>query len=471
MVWTRERGRLVVRRDVLRHGLLGLAALAARPLSGCADHDALTTGVPSRDPNTHRTASHPRGRRGKTLIEDAGVAEPVDASAPDAPPSPVDAGKGKDSAVAPPMRDGGSPSRLVSDLAAVGPLGVPDANGVRLPPGFTCRVVARTGAPPVAGDDFLWHIAPDGGATFPTLDGGYVYVSNAEGTPGGAGALRFDARGEVTRAYSILWGSRQNCAGGATPWGTWLSCEEVADGAVFECDPLGIVAPVRRPALGLFTHEGVTVDPIQGRLYLTEDVADGCFYRFTPASTEGGALDLSSGTLEAAVVAQDGKVTWRAVPDPELKTGKAIRYQVPGLTPFSGGEGIVYFEGIVFFSTKGDNRIWRYDTETATLSIFYDIAKCATPFLSGVDNLTVTANGDVLVAEDAGDMEVVAILEDGSMKSLLQVMGQDNSELTGLAFDPSGRRLYVSSQRGLGSGGITYEISGPFHVKSGERAH
>jgi secreted PhoX family phosphatase len=125
----------------------------------------------------------------------------------------------------------------------------------------------------------------------------------------------------------------------------------------------------------------------------------------------------------------------------------------------------VYFEGIVFFSTKGDNRIWSYDTETTTLAVFYDIATSATPFLSGVDNLTVTANGDVLVAEDAGDMEVVAILEDGTMKPLLQVTGQSSSELTGLAFDPSGTRLYVSSQRGIGTAsGITYEISGPFHL-------
>ena len=39
----------------------------------------------------------------------------------------------------------------------------------------------------------------------------------------------------------------------------------------------------------------------------------------------------------------------------------------------------------------------------------------------------------------------------------------DVTNLTGPAFDPSGTRLYFSSQRGTGTGGITYEITGPFH--------
>ena len=73
---------------------------------------------------------------------------------------------------------------------------------------------------------------------------------------------------------------------------------------------------------------------------------------------------------------------------------------------------------------------------------------------------------NVLVAEDGGEMRIVAILPNGELKTLMQLEGQDNSEITGPAFDPSGTRLYFSSQRGtsgLGIGGITYEITGPFH--------
>jgi secreted PhoX family phosphatase len=77
--------------------------------------------------------------------------------------------------------------------------------------------------------------------------------------------------------------------------------------------------------------------------------------------------------------------------------------------------------------------------------------------------LTLSCCGDVLVAEDGGDMQVVAILPDGTLKPLLQVTGHSGSEITGPAFDPSGTRLYFSSQRGP-SGGVTYEVTGPFHL-------
>ena len=144
-----------------------------------------------------------------------------------------------------------------------GPLGGQDPNGIRLPSGFEARIVARSGETPLLGTGYDWHAAPDGGATFATQDGGWIYVSNSEinDRGGGVGALRFDAAGQLIDAYSILSGTTRNCAGGPTPWGTWLSCEEVADGYVWECDPLGSFNPRRLPALGAFRHEAAAVDP------------------------------------------------------------------------------------------------------------------------------------------------------------------------------------------------------------------
>lgn len=159
-----------------------------------------------------------------------------------------------------------------SNIANLGPLGEPDENGVRLPAGFRSRVVARSGDL-VGGSDYIWHEAPDGGATFPTDDHGWIYVSNSEHAfagSGGVGAIRFSRNGDIVDAYRILDDTLRNCAGGTTPWGTWLSCEEHNNGLTHECDPLGVMEARERPVLGVFKHEAVAVDPVNHHLYLTE---------------------------------------------------------------------------------------------------------------------------------------------------------------------------------------------------------
>jgi len=93
-----------------------------------------------------------------------------------------------------------------------------DKNGVRLPTGYSSRIVARSRQAVIKGKDVLWQAAPDGGACFATDKGGWIYVSNSEMSPtGGAGALVFNANGDVTDAYSMLENTNNNGAGGATP--------------------------------------------------------------------------------------------------------------------------------------------------------------------------------------------------------------------------------------------------------------
>ena len=447
---------------------------------------------------------------------------------PAAGSSPAPVSPSASAPATPAFRRGG-----VGRFAKVGPLQPPNAQGVMVPAGFSARVVAQSGQP-LGASGLPFHVFPDGGGVMPAADGSgdYFYLSNSEvpgaGSAGftvsglagvtntlppfvpglgGTGAIRFGRDGQVKDHYPILGGTTFNCAGVVTPWGTFLSCEEYPQGRVWEVDPrvplrstaqgaatnlvqgvLSGAAPlpsalsgsaVARPTLGVFSHEAVAIDAVRKRLYLTEDMPDGRLYRWLPADSDwrGDRPALQAGTLQVMAVqgpveaALKGPVPFKWL-DALNPTQPQDANRHPDSTVFVGGEGIWYRQGLVFFTTKGDDRVWQVDDVAGTVTCIYDRATAQGPndFLSGVDNITMTEEGDLLVAEDGGNMQVVVIQPDGSLVELLRIVDNNDqagsySEIAGLAFSPDRQRLYFTSDRG-GMGptghtpglGLVYEL-------------
>ena len=338
-----------------------------------------------------------------------------------------------------------------------GPLGDPDSLGIRLPAGFTARLLGRSGTT-VGTTQFPWVGAPDGAATFATEDGGWLYAANSEllNGDGGVGVIRFTASGAITDSYRILSGTTRNCSGGATPWQTWLSGEEFDGGHVWECDPWTSGEGIERHALGTFAHEAAVVDPKTGFVYLTEDDSQGRLYRFKP--TVRG--DLSAGVLQAARVRADSTVRWLNVSPDEPARGART-------TAFNRTEGAWFSGRSVFFCTTGDNKVWALNVKTRELSIVYDAALLgASAPLRRPDGITVHApSRDLYVAEGGDDMQVMWLGNRNRQRVLApfaQLVGHSGSEVTGMAFTPDGSRLLASSQRGTDGNGLTFEVTGPF---------
>ena len=384
-----------------------------------------------------------------------------------------------------------------SSSPAPGPYGSlegrrPDGNGLVLPEGFSSRIVA-VGGTGVGATDYTWPLFPDGKGTVATPDGGWILACNHEvfdfqtigESAGGASAVRFDSGGSILDAYPILEGSHSNSRGATTPWGTWLSCQEAhqGDGRIWECDPTGDSPAVPRNALGVRTHGSVAVDPLGGHCYMTEAHRDGRLYRFRMLDESASGAALADGLLEAMVVDPDGGVSWIPVSDPSGTVAPTRIQAADGfVTPMGGGVWV--HDGSLLFTTALDDRVHAVDLANQRHWILWDGSGHRQP-LVGIGDLTVApASGDLFVAEDRGDMELVLVGIEGLVAPFCRMVGDDHrlSAITGPCFDPSGTRLYVSSLRGRGEAlvrdvveaidwgdgvegrhvGVTYEVSGPF---------
>lgn len=321
---------------------------------------------------------------------------------------------------------------------------------------------------------------------------------------GGTSTLVFDTRTQTLKKHFLsLVGSQRNCAGGVTPWGTWVTCEEVNaerepneeqwHGYNFEVTPSvepGLVDPVPLRAMGRFRHEAVAVDPASGAVYETEDLGDGLFYRFLP--DEPGNL-AAGGRLQALAIKGQPQMDTRNWPTlPNFPIGQPLpvewidledvdsprldlryRGRAQGAAVFARGEGAWWGEGEGYFAMTNGGRttmgqIFRYvpspyegtDRESeAPGSIELYIEPNDTALLKNCDNLTIAPWGDLVICEDTkGVCRIIGVTPAGEYYTIAENAGPEASEWAGACFSPDGTTLFANVQKP----GYTVAITGPW---------
>ncbi|MFG2226782.1 alkaline phosphatase PhoX [Streptomyces sp. NPDC048644] len=413
-----------------------------------------------------------------------------------------------------------------------GPL-VPDPDGLLdLPEGFRYRVLSREGDPLVSGEGKVPSNC-DGMAAFPGLPaarGRTHLVRNHEnrtgsrspvptvpgltydpGAEGGCTALELDADNSVRSERVAIAGTSTNCAGGHTPWNTWLTCEETEHlageenytrdhGFIFEVDPYDPrrTGAVPLTAMGRFQHEAIAVDPGTGTVYETEDAFEkpfGLFYRFLPHKPRGGRGSLrAGGRLQAlrvpgvpdlSTVQQPGTVldhlTWVDVPDP-LARHTPVRFQdfgPGGITHAQKLEGCywggscVYFVSSFAHSAEGSaadhyGQVWKYDPKRRRLTLVVVFGPDSDLQLPGEspDNICLAPSGGLMVCEDGGGAQhVFGLTRRGRVYAMAR--GRQNigtpqkpewGEFAGITFSPDFRSMYVNCY----TPGTTFAVTGPW---------
>ncbi|MEU4149416.1 alkaline phosphatase PhoX [Streptomyces sp. NPDC026659] len=432
----------------------------------------------------------------------------------------------------------GALSELFAGTAAARSLGrtgygplVPDPDGLLdLPKGFRYRVLSREGAPLRSGEGPV-PSNHDGMAAFGGRGGRTHLVRNHENRPtakirvpavegltydpeghGGCTALELDSRNRVLSERVAIAGTAVNCAGGRTPWGTWLTCEETEDragdnghtkdhGFIFEVHPTDPhrTGAVPLTAMGRFQHEAIAIDPRTGVVYETEDAflkPFGLFYRFLPDKPLGGVGSLRAGgrlqamrvpgvpdlsTVQETGASFDG-VEWVDVPDP-LAAATPTRlqdYGPGGITHAQKLEGCYWGGTCVYFVSSFAHRsegsgadhygqIWRYDPHRRRLTLVIVFGPDTDVQLPGEspDNICLAPSGGLMVCEDGnGAQHVFGVTRGGEVYAMAR--GRQNigtpeqpewGEFAGVTFSPDGETMYVNCY----TPGTTFAVTGPWH--------
>ena len=422
----------------------------------------------------------------------------------------------------PPEPDAPAYRRAELGQGGYGPL-QPAGPELELPAGFTYTVLSYNGKP--MSDGLPTPGAFDGMAAFPLPNGNIRLIRNHEnrdtpvnsrvkGDPAkaydrraGGGCtslevrLRSDGRPEVVKDFMSLNGTIINCAGGPTPWGSWLTCEESVEGRrsgweqehgyVFEvpASAEGLVTPVPLKAMGRFVHEAVAVDPATGIVYETEDRQIAGFYRFIPTTpgrlVDGGTLQMLAVERRPNLDTANGMTVGRAMPaiwvdiddpDPSMTWGDHTDVYAQGFTKgaarFARLEGCWYGDRSIYFhATNGGDakvgQVWRYRPTAADrgeLTLVFESP--SREVLDYPDNITVSPRGGIVIGEDgAGEQRLRGLTKAGAIfdfaKNVLNA-----TEFAGACFSPDGRFLFVNimgSTSDAGTAvGCTLAITGPW---------
>lgn len=332
----------------------------------------------------------------------------------------------------------------------------------------------------------------------------YDTYANGVALPGGTTNLIYNLKTEkVEQEFVSLVGTIRNCAGGITPWNTWLTCEESLNkpdgniskehGYIFEipANATSTVKAVPLKAMGRFNHEAAAVDPKTGIVYLTEDRGDSLFYRFIPKTfgklTDGGQLqalvieskpqfDTRNWTNNAFPLSVWQNAHWIDITDPESpEDDLRIQGYKKGAALFARGEGIHWGDNELYFCcTNGGEKqlgqIMRYQPSAyegtnkesgkpGCIQLFLESADKS--LFNFGDNLVVTPFGDLIVCEDQYTEKVDNFLRgvtpDGGLYNFARLRAQ--TELAGACFSPDGSTMFVN----VYSPTKTLAIKGPWH--------